>query len=158
MIVLAGAELAFSIQNIAEFEYENSFNTISPRQKETLLLAMLSLIIKDFYFEKPLISTTDISRKFKIPIRLTRQLMYDLTSANLITEIKNRETDKAECYQPAHSTDKITIYFAINAIDNACEEPLFLENHEKLQDIDGLLKKFSSSIKKSKHNILLKDI
>lgn len=158
MIVLGGAELSYSIQNISNFDYDGLCSKINRRQKNILMIAITEIIAKSFYFEKPAPSLLEISRHLNIPMRLTKILIHELLTANIITETKPKGNLKGERLQPAHSSDKLSVNFILDNLESVPEYQVLTKTFENIKNIDHILHHFSIHLENNEKNKLLIDL
>lgn len=85
-IVLFGAEVAFAAQNMNMYEFELQCKNISRRKKEAFVLSILHFLYKHESSEDS-ITSEELSRDMRIPIRLVREIVQELIHARLIVEI-----------------------------------------------------------------------
>jgi len=88
VIVLFGAELAFAHQNVDTYEFEPDCENISIRYKRLLSLRIVQLLIKQFLNGEKGWSAAQISHNLEIPIRLVQQIIYELISSGILSEVK----------------------------------------------------------------------
>lgn len=155
--ILLGAELSFANQNISRYEYEEEALTISNYQKRALELMIMYIIVRNFTTgEKPL-GAEAISRKLKIPVRLSRDILSDLSGVELVSEIHEND-QKERLYQPALDVNKLSICFILSRLDRkGTEQKTVLKNRE-YERVISTLDKFERITAKSDSNILIKDI
>ena len=116
LICLFGVELAAAGQNIESFRFEKDTRNISRRYKDFLTIMITGIIAKRFEkAEKPL-TKPEISVKYKIPLRLTGEILDLLVKINIITETPS-EHELVPAYQPALDINKISIGFLLGKID-----------------------------------------
>lgn len=157
LIVLFGAELSFAHQNVDRYELEIDSSDMSYSQKRILSLFITHLVVKKFLKGEMALTANDISDKLKIPIRIVRQILFDLQEVHIVSEIKT-DDPKVVTYQPAISVNLISVKFVIEALEakGMIELPA-VENNELLV-IQEIMKDFQGEIAESKSNKLLKDI
>ncbi|MDR2087204.1 MAG: YihY/virulence factor BrkB family protein [Dysgonamonadaceae bacterium] len=126
MICLIGAEIAYAGQNIQNFEFENDSKNISRRYLDFLVLTITTLIVKRFEKEAKPYTAMEISSEYKIPIRLTKRILYHLVELEIIHEIKNE--DDYPYYQPAIDINKITLEYLFTKIDRHGSENFKVDN------------------------------
>ncbi|HJO94870.1 MAG TPA: YihY/virulence factor BrkB family protein [Victivallales bacterium] len=157
LVVLFGAELSFTYQNILYYEYEYSISNISERLKKLVALRITTLIVKNFINDIAPYTDVQISRNLEIPIRLTREILYELVNSGTISEIATKE-EKVKTFQPAHCVDKYNISYVIKSMElNKKNKIHIVESHE-LKKISETLDSFDKILSKTDSNILLKDI
>jgi membrane protein len=156
-IVLFGAELSFANQNVDTYEYEPDSLNVSQGFKKLLTLQIVHLLIKKFANgDKPL-TDKQISNRLEIPIRLVHSILFDLVTADLVSEIRT-EADKEFAYQPARDINTMTIQYVLEALDHKGTEDIPVAKTEGHQALFDALKDFSEAMKESPANKLLKDI
>ncbi|NDV47637.1 YihY/virulence factor BrkB family protein [Paludibacter sp. 221] len=157
LIILFGAELSYAAQNIHNFEYETDTKTISIRYRNFLLLYITYLIVKQFEFKKPPLTSEEISTRNNLPIRLVNQLISKLVEASVLIEVYN-ESNKSKSYQPAIDINQLTAGFLFDRLETHGSE-LFLKN-----DNPAMEKFWEKTLYLREHNkseadkILIKDI
>jgi membrane protein len=101
IVVLLGAEISFANQNLSRYELESEALNISATiKKRALMLMILHLIIRNFSLGEKPISSSYLAANLKIPVRLARDILQDLSSANIVSIIHANE-EKERLYQPA---------------------------------------------------------
>jgi membrane protein len=157
LIVFFGAEISFAHQNVDMFEFDHDCLKASLYLKKILALRITHLILKRFVNSEKAISATNIGDQLGIPIRLVRQLLFELVEGEILSEVR-LERENETVYQPALSPDKMTVHFVldkwekrgINSIPAMCGK-----------ETDGILQSISSfehMLQKSSDNKLLQDI
>ena len=79
LICLFGAELSYASQNVKKFSFERDSKSISRRYKDFLTLLIASLIVKRFVKGEKPYTADELSDAYRIPIRITTQILYMLT-------------------------------------------------------------------------------
>lgn len=156
VIILLGAKVCFSLQNVDAYEFISEDVHLSHKFRMICSLRIVHLCIKSFIQERPPPAIIEISNTLSIPLLLTSQLVYQLVAANVLIEVK-RERDQEASYQPARSVERLTIMRVIDMI-NEHGESVPLPPSKDLSLILKSLQKFSAAIEKSDANILLRDI
>jgi membrane protein len=150
IIVLLGAELAFANQNISRYEDESEALNISNYQKRALVLMIFST------GEKP-ISAENIASTLKIPMRLARDILQDLSNVNLVSII--HENEKIErFYQPALDINMLTVSYVFSRLDKKGVGQTMVIKNKDYEKVISMLEKFDNLIDKSDSNILIKDL
>ena len=157
IVVLLGAEISFANQNISRYEMESEALNISNYQKRSLVLMIMHMIIRNFTLGEKPISATYIAANLKIPVRLSRDILQDLSSANLVSIIHENE-EKERLYQPALDVNKLTVSFVFSRLDKKGVEQIMVIRNKDYEKIIAILEKFDKLIAKSDSNILIKDL
>ncbi|MFC1594207.1 YhjD/YihY/BrkB family envelope integrity protein, partial [Candidatus Omnitrophota bacterium] len=156
-IVLFGAEISFAHQNVDMYEFEPDCLTASHSFKRLIALRIMHLLVKDFVKgEKPL-TATEISHALEIPIRLVRQILYELVESGIATETKTDEY-KVPGFQPARDVDVLTMRYVIDALEHRGVENIPVAQSEELKKIDQSLQAFKKQMERAPENKLLKEL
>lgn len=156
-IVLLGAELSFANQNVSRYEFESEALNISNYQKRALVLMIIHMIIRNFSIGEKPISAENIAMTLKIPVRLVRDIIQDLTAVNLISVVQ--DNGQAErLYQPALDINKISVSFVLNKLDKSGVSQIMVAKNKDYDKVIQMLEKFDKLMFKSDSNILLKDL
>ena len=157
LIVLFGAEIAFAYQNVENYEFETDTMNISNHYKRILSLFIARLIIKNFTGGIPAMTANEISHKLDIPVRIVRDIIYELYEAKILSETVT-ENVKEIAYQPAQDTGRLSLSYVIKSLDNRGIESFPLDHTAELKSIFDIMNSFSEELEKSAKNVLLKDL
>ena len=157
IVVLLGAEISFANQNLSRYEMESEALNISDFQKRALILMILHMIIRNFSLGEKPISASYLAANLKIPVRLARDILQDLSSANIVSIIHANE-EKERLYQPAIDINKLTVSFVFSRLDKKGVEQIMVIRNKDYEKIVSMLEKFDKLIAKSDSNILIKDL
>ena len=156
LICLFGVELAAAGQNIESFSFEKDTRNISRRFKDFLTIMITGIIVKQFEkAEKPL-TGSEISVKYRIPLRLTGEILDLLVKINIITETPS-EHELVSAYQPALDINKITVGFLLNKIDVSGVEDFNVDK----EPVNKYWSRFVQSrdfLTKGDNDVLVKDL
>lgn len=157
IVVLLGAEITFANQNISRYELESEALNVSNYHKRALVLMIMHMIIKNFCLGEKPISASYIGANLKIPVRLARDILQDLSAANLVSVIHENE-EKERLYQPAIDINRLTVSFVFARLDKKGNEKVMVIRNKDYEKITGILDKFDKLTAKSESNILIKDL
>lgn len=115
-IILFGAELSFAIQHHKNFLYDSDLKQISPKYKKLITLLICDWIVDRFKAGEPAITMGEIAQKSNIPDRLVNNIVNNLISVGIISEI-NMEDPKLMGMQPAMPTELITTGLILRKLD-----------------------------------------
>jgi len=157
IIILIGAELSFANQNISRYEFESEALNVSHFHKRALVILIMNMIIRNFAVGEKPVSAETIGRTLKIPVRLARDIMLDLTNARLVSTIFDK--DKIEqLYQPALDISKLTVSYVISKLDKHGLAHQTVIKNKDYEKIVTMLERFNKIIAKSDSNILIRDL
>lgn len=157
LILLLGAEISFAYQSIENYEFESEADKVNPYNRRLLTFLVLHLIIKKFSGGVIPLTSSDISRQLGIPLRLVRDILFDLTESKLIIEATT-PSPKEQAYVPSMDINKLTISYVIERLDKRGVSSLMAEETTDLKAFSTIQVGLLKSIRKSKANKLLKDI
>lgn len=138
-IVLFGGELAFAYQNISKFEQERESLHISHDNRRKVLLATMLVIVRAFTSERGPISSEQVSHLLRLPVRIVRDVIFELEQAGLVLQVKGDENDKAAYYAPAKDVHQLTLYDVITAVETHGEESIDIFESEQVRSVSRQL-------------------
>jgi membrane protein len=157
MIVLFGAEISFAYQYVDTYDFEPDRRLISPAFKKLLSLHITHLIISVFSRGKPPLTASKISQILEIPLRLVKQILDELVEIEILSNTE-RKNNTEVFYQPARSTNLITIRSVIQALEQKGVNNIPVAQTAELRQLSEALKTLNEEFEKSPANRLLKDI
>lgn len=156
-IVLLGAEISFANQNVDRYEFESDARHISSRFRRLVSLMISNLVIKNFAVGKKPLTATEISQEIKVPIRIIRDIIYELVEVNIFSESVS-DNPKVRSYQPAIDINVITIDMVLKRLEERGSQHITISKNKEYQKLTEVLESFDESIMKSPSNQLLRDI
>lgn len=157
IIILFGAELTFANQNISRYEFEYEALNISHFQKRSLVIMIMHSIIRNFSLGEKPISAETIGKTLKIPVRLARDILQDLSDVGLVSIIHENEQIE-RLYQPALDINKLTISYVLSRLDKKGIEQRMVVKNKEYDRVIAILEKYDRLMTKSDSNILIKDL
>jgi membrane protein len=154
LIVLLGAEISFANQNIEKYEYESESLHINHYHRSILTFLITHLVVKNFEKGKPALTAEDIAHTLEIPIRIVRDILFDLTECGILSETTT-EQPKEKAFQPALDIHKITIDYIIKKLEKKGGQDLDLGKNQAFQKLKQAQAQIYESIEKSPGNKLL---
>ncbi|MFV0397978.1 MAG: YihY/virulence factor BrkB family protein [Bacteroidales bacterium] len=157
LICLFGAELTFAIQNNMNFEFEKESKGVSRRYYDFLMLVICSLIVKRFAKGESPYSAPELSEECKIPIRLTRRILYQLLEAGVILEVSIDEGREAH-FNPAIDINQISVAYLFNKINLMGSEDFKVDTKVKFNSQWNTLISLNKDVLKKSEDILLQNL
>jgi len=157
LVVLFGAELSFAYQNVETYEFEQDCLSVSHSFKRLLSLLMTNLLVKNFCKGEQPWDAPRISHTLDIPVRLVRQILYELVESGVLSEVK-QEADKEAAYQPACDVEKLTVKYVIDSLEQRGNAAIPVVKSSEFDKLSDCLNEFGSAIEKSPANIPLKSL
>ena len=129
-IVLIGAELSFSAQNVKKFSFDRETRNISRRYRDFFTIMIASLIVKRFANGDAPLTADEISMKCKVPIKLTNDIIDELHKLLIILPTPSPKDEEVMAYQPALDINLLTVSTLMEMIDKDGSEDFLI-------DVDG---------------------
>ncbi len=155
-IILVGAEISFSHQNIKNYMYNEHIAKISIGYQRKLTLFIAYIVIQRFKQELPALTAEDIADLYNIPIRLVNRVIMNLTDSGIICELA--ATDNGIAYQPGVDINILTIQFINDRLDNLGTHDFVPIKTPEFNHLSNLIDKQSTSLHNSKTNVRLIDL
>lgn len=158
-IILYGAEFAFSVQNIKNYEFESDVKNISRRYENFLFVLISSVIVKRFAEKLPAMNAEELSTHYNIPIRLVNRIVSKLLDAGIIVEsISTVKKTEEIVYQPAIDIQHLTLAYLFEQIDGLGSENFKIDiKNEHLKSWQATLF-VQNSTQSYASSVLLKDL
>ncbi|MBN1391365.1 MAG: YihY/virulence factor BrkB family protein [Sedimentisphaerales bacterium] len=157
LIVLFGAEVSFAHQNVETYEFEPDCLSASKSFKKLLSLLIVQRLVKKFCNGEKPADASGLSRELEIPIRLVRQILYELSEAGVLSEVRNSR-DREFAYQPAIDVEKITIKFVLDQLEAHGTHDIPIARLGEMDKLSDCLRQLGEIVEKSPANVLLKNI
>ena len=157
LIVLLGAEIAFANQNVEHYESESESLNISYHMKRAVTLMILKEIVMNFKEGLPSETAEQLSHKLDLPVRLVREIIYELLETNIISETVTKNV-KENAYQPGQDIEHLTVGYVMELLDKRGKDELKLAHIKSLDKMTKVIDGFSNELKNSKNNKLVHDL
>jgi membrane protein len=156
-IVLFGAEVSFAYQNVDTYEFEHDCLNVSQDFKRLLSLRIVCAIVKRFALGQEPITEKQITEELDIPIRLVRDILYELLEAGIISELMG-PTNNQVSFHPARDIHQLTVQYVLEAMDKHGTDKVPVSESPELLRLKESMKTFEDIVRISSANKLLKDI
>ena len=157
LIVLFGAEVSFAQQNVETYEFEPDCLKASLSFKRLAALSIVHLCIRNFCQAKNPWTANEISHHLEIPIRLVRQILFELTEAGVLVEVKTSDP-QILAYQPARDVKDLSIQNVLEMLDHRGVDTIPIAETQGLKQLKKYFLEFRKTVAKMPENMLLKDI
>lgn len=108
MIILIGALVCYSSQNIFLYAFSTQVSDISLSYRRRVSTAVCTMIVKDFEEGSPALTATEITSRSDIPPRLLSDVLHKLLRAGLIVKVAVDAKNEEFGYQPSMPPDRMT--------------------------------------------------
>ena len=98
-------------------------------------------------------SSEQISQQLNLPLRIVRDVIFELEQAGLIHQVKSDENDKVTYYAPARDVHNITIYDVITTVERHGEESVDILDSEEVRAVSAQLDAIINEAMQSPNNL-----
>jgi membrane protein len=156
-IVLFGAEVSFAHQNVDTYEFEHDCLNVSHAFKRLLSLRIMCEAAKRFAVGQPPLTADQITDGLDIPIRLVREILFELTEAGLLAELRD-PGERQSSFPPARDIHQLTVLSVLETLAKKGTDKVPVAQSPELVKLNETLRTFDELIRHSPANKLLKDI
>ena len=157
-ILLYGAEISYSIQNVSDFELAGEVKNLSVRYKRVMAILISSAVMKNFLSGKRPLNVNDLVHRLDLPHKLATAIVSELVKAGIFVEVKGRDDKDDVSYQPAISDSQLSVRFLIDALDKHGINELPITIKEELKVVHHLMDDLDSMLDNEKGRLLIRDI
>lgn len=157
LIVLFGAEVSFANQNVGHYEAESETYNISHHMKKVVSLLVVKQIVTNFKESVPPMTAEDLANKLDLPVRLMRDIIYELLEVGIISETITKNV-KENAYQPAIDINKLSVSYIIKLLDTRGHDSISTDNVKEINMIKNLVDSFQGEMDKAKSNKLIAEV
>lgn len=156
-ICLLGAEMCYISQNLSSFNFGKETANISRRYHDFFCTIILSSICKRFAVGASAYTAEELSKEHKIPIRLTKKLLYELQDMKLILETSHDDKSDEIGYTPAIDINVLTVGMLLSRLDSTGSEAFKIDRKHYSSSWDALINAREEYLYRN-NKILLKDL
>jgi membrane protein len=157
LIVLLGAEISYAYQNADSYEHEADQEALSHYQRKVLNLLVMNRIVKKFLQGEPAMNAIQLANQIEIPIRLTREILYDLVNARILNEVITQDIREV-AYQPSIDPGRITVNYLVELLDKKGRSPSYNREPEEMKVLSDVVESFYTRFRESPDNRLISNI
>jgi membrane protein len=156
-IVLLGAKISYSTQNIEMYEFETETIHMNDYSRRNLSIQIVHRIIDNFKEGLKPLTPKELSEELHIPIRMINAVLSDLVKCRILSEVITANP-KITAFQPAQYIDRITVKFIIESLDRLGETYIAQEDSELTQKIITIQENMYKHMESHPDNILIKNL
>lgn len=156
-IVLFGGELSFAYQNITRFEYEKQAGKMSYAYRKRAIVVVMGVIVKHFVKDDGAVSSEKVATEINLPVRIVRDVIFDLEKAGLIVSINSRD-EKVNLYVPARDVHGITVQDVIRQVEAVGKDTLGMKESLEFNRVTHILDRLEETLHDSNDNIRIMDL
>lgn len=157
-IVLSGAVICYSSQNIGLYSYLSKVKKISVDYHLSVVIAVLSAVVYRFDTEQKAPTGNDIARNCGIPLALVNNSLNLLEKLGLINAVIIDQKNNRLGFQPAFNTEDITVGIVLRKIAAAGTSDFLPEFNVKFAKVIDSVKNIELSAIETANKISLRSI
>lgn len=157
-ILLFGAELSFAYQNVAKYEQERESMHINYDHRRKITIASMVSLIRNFVNNKGGSRPEEIAEELNLPVRIIRDVLFDLESAGILLSVMNERDEKITMYVPAKDIHTITISMILNNVEDFGEYNFKLTSSPQMDKVNKLLDSIKEEIQHLQLNVKIIDL
>lgn len=157
-ILLFGAELSFAYQNVAKYEMEREALNMSYNQRRKVMLATMVVIVKHFLNNCGPVNSESVAEELNLPLRIVRDVIFDLEKSGLVVSVKNDEDDRVNLYIPGRDVNGVTVYDVLDGVESASTEEFLIDETREFTRVSKVLDTLKDSAHKSPENIFITEL
>jgi membrane protein len=142
---------------VETYEFEPDCLSVSRKFKKLLSLLIVHRLVKRFCEGHKPADAPVLSHELDIPVRLVRQILFELSESGVLSEVSSSR-DRDFAYQPAIDTDKITVTFVLDRLEQQGTSSMPMNKSKELDRLSDSLHQFEQAVEKSPANVLLKNL
>lgn len=157
-ILLLGGELSFAYQNINRFEQERDSLLVSHNTRRMIMLASLMVVLRNFLHGGPPVTSELISEELGMPVRIVKDVLFDLQRAGIIAAVSGDENDRVHVYIPARDVSTIRLFDVVDAVEECGVGDIDLGDSAEMEALRRTFEKIWNDMSTSKANVPLADL
>ena len=118
ILILAGSQLTFAIQNVSEYEMQPVDSKPSQLQRYVYSIEIVAVLIRQFTLRKGAMTDDQISEVLELPIRMVRTLLFDLVRCGILTMTHSDGGRSGNHYIIAIPPEQITAGYLIRSLND----------------------------------------
>ncbi len=155
-IVLMGSEISYGLQHYDTWVPENDKLKMSYEYKKKIALIVMHRIIKRFEDGKGPVTVHELSAMGSVPYRFIGEICYELEKCGLVSRSESEKGD--DRYLPAFDIQKMDVHTVLSKYETNGLREFDKTRSPAFQHLEVLLCEEQELFKKSKFNVLLKDL
>jgi membrane protein len=156
-ICLLGAQLSYVAQNLNNFAFSKETAHISRRYHDFLCLLVMSRICQRFEKGEAPYTAEALSDEHKIPIRLTKKILYELQDVHLLRETPSEDDEDNTAYLPSTDLSQLNVSLLLRRLNEAGSENFKIDRKKYSRMWEALSQAHEEYYGATK-KILLKDL
>lgn len=158
LVILSGAVLCYSSQNIFQFSFNSEIAKISAVYRNKVTLAVASVVARRFVNQQEPPTRQSIALEYGIPSRLVADILDRLVEARLINQVILNSNSEVPGYQPAMDPDELTVELVFNRLSNMGKSNFIPDFNTRFEGIEELMSKIQIDLDKDTNQTRISDL
>ncbi len=154
-ILLFGAELSFAYQNVARYEQERDVANMSFDHRRKVLVAAMVTVVKHFVDNQGPVSSEQVAGELNLPVRVVRDVIFELERAALIVPVKNDTDERVNLYVPARDVNFLTVFDVVNGVEHSGSSLIDIDDSPELHRVNEVIEVMKRQAAESAQNVRL---
>ncbi len=157
-ICLFGVEFTYAGQNVHNFSFDKDTRNISRRYRDFISILLMSIIVKQFERNETPYTAEELSQVCRVPIRLTKQTLYQLQEIKLIHEYITDEKTQEIGFLPSVDINQLNVATLLDRIDTFGSENFKIDTKKEYGQQWRVLIEAREEYYRNAGKVLLKDL
>lgn len=155
MIVLCGALICYSSQNIFLYAFSTQVKDISHAYSRKVTMAVATLIVQRFQASQPPLTRHEITAMTDIPPKLLTYVLGNLMRAGIINRVAVDLKKELYGYQPAVDPSILTVGYVRRSLNNLGRDNFIPDFNLRFKDVVTTVSRLDANFDKEASGILL---
>lgn len=156
VILLSGGTLCYSLQNVFIYNYMANSSDVSNDYMRKVSLAVMTIIVKRFENKESPLSPNELSKQYKLPLRLVGTITDELHSLGLVSYVLLG--NEMIGLEPAVDISSLSAGTLLRKMDAYGDSDFIPEFDSRFQMIDSLLDSWNRKEYDEADAVLIKDL
>lgn len=158
-ILLFGGELSFALQNVRTYEAERQSMNLGYDNRRKVTLAVMTVFVHHLTDEKGgALTSEQVSERLMLPVRIVRDVIFDLESAGLLAAVSIEDSDRQRGYIPLRDVHDIRIADVVSSVEQNPVPSVDIYRSPLVRRVAQRWDAMIQTARQSEDNILLEDI
>lgn len=154
LVILSGAKMSYSIQNMNMHEYEKEASDMSAYERRSLSLFVFQAITQNFGRGGRPMTVRTIADHLGLPMSVVRTVLDDLIQCSLVVQV-SMARPKRKAFQPARDYHTLKVSEVMQALDRKGDNSLLFLHAEALKPIEAVNELFRNKLEEASGDITI---
>ena len=158
-ILLFGGELSFALQNVRTYEAERQSMNLGYDNRRKVTLAVMTVFVHHMTDENGgALTSEQVSERLMLPVRIVRDVIFDLESAGLLAAVSIEGSDRQRGYIPLRDVHDIRIADVVSSVEQNPVPSVDIYRSPLVRRVAQRWDAMIQTARQGEDNILLEDI